>query len=182
MERPTVAMLLVLDTTQGQSGRVMGAGSTPNNPGPLGTYALCHRKVSERTGAPVLPGGRDVRACYWASLRPRWGAHWEQGVGVTQGARQLLMVLGVVQSQRRREQAHGGSGCCGPLSMLRPHLPAGQGLLQPSLSACSCRMSSEDSQQSLLGEGRRLNFSCLPKCYCLYGPWKSVLWPALFVH
>lgn len=104
-------------------------------------------------------------------------------MGVAQGARQLLMVLGDVQSQRRRKQEHRGSvAAVDPEACVSPHLPTGQGLVQLSLSACSCRMSSEDSRQSLLGEGRRLNFSCLPKCYCLYGLWKSVLWPALFVH
>lgn len=139
----------------------MGAGGTLNNPGPLGASSLCH----------------------WASLRPQWELSGRQGVRVTQGARQPLMVLEEVQSQRRRKQEHGGSvAAVGPGACVSSHLPTGQGLLQTSPSACSCGMSSEDSQQSLLGEGRRLNFSCLPKCYCLYGLWKSVLWSALFVH
>lgn len=52
-----------------------------------------------------------------------------QGVGVTQGARQPLMVLEEVQSQRRRKQEHGGSvAAVGPGACVSPHLPTGQGL------------------------------------------------------
>lgn len=76
-------------------------------------------------------------------------------------------------------------GCFGPRSMCEPPSTswAGTSTAKPR-SVCSCRMPSEDSQSSLLGEGRRLHFSCLPKCYCLYGLYglrylSSEIWEAL---
>lgn len=59
-----------------------------------------------------------------------------QDVGVvTQGARQPLMGPVEVQSQGRTKQKHRGSvAALGPGACASPHVPAGQGLLQPSPS------------------------------------------------
>lgn len=149
-----------------------------------GTYSAI-----EHTGNYVFPGVKGhVLECVGLPL-----GHPQAPVGsivgdrmcsgVTQGARQPLMGPVEVQSQGRRKQKHRGSvAALGPGACASPHVPAGQGFLQPNPSVPAAVKCPEDSQLSLLGEGRRLNFSCLPKCYCLYRLWKSVLWPALFVQ
>lgn len=64
---------------------------------------------------------------------PASGLSGRWGVGVTQGARQLLMVPGDVQSQRREQEHGGGSGCFGPRSTPEPPFTnwAGTSAAQP---------------------------------------------------
>lgn len=131
-----------------------------NNPGPLGNHPVPLKAVSVHPSASLCPGIKElVLGLLLGQPQPQWGAQWETGCGGHPGCQAASDGSWGRQSQRRRKQELGGSvAAVGLGACVSLHLPTGQGLLQPSLSACSCRMSSEDSQQSLLGEGRRLNF------------------------
>lgn len=73
----------------------------------------------------------------------------------------------------------------GPLEhVLSGHIPPGSGKSVGLLRAVP-PTAAERAPRGILAaitpEREGLYFSWLPKCYCLYRLWKSVLWPVLFV-